>query len=97
MGLLDRADQPARPQPRACSRGGRYGQLDGNGSTPRAITAMECVISYDWQKVEANHARLRELWAAAETALLVNAHDPQLLDRGSDEAEPLPTPSRASG
>ncbi|MFD8246573.1 hypothetical protein [Nocardia sp. NPDC059691] len=43
---------------------------------------MECVIAYDWQKVEVNHARLRELWAAAETALLVNAHDPQLLDRG---------------
>ncbi|MET9028920.1 hypothetical protein ABZW96_25395 [Nocardia sp. NPDC004168] len=43
---------------------------------------MERVIAYDWQKVEANHARLRELRAAAEPdLLLVNAHDPQLLDR----------------
>ncbi|MFE6925575.1 MBL fold metallo-hydrolase [Nocardia sp. NPDC057663] len=64
-----------------------HGQLDGSGSAPRAITAMERVIAYDWKKVKANHERLSELWAAADPGLiLVNAHDPYLLDRALGRA-----------
>jgi glyoxylase-like metal-dependent hydrolase (beta-lactamase superfamily II) len=59
-----------------------HGQLDGTGSAPKAITAMERVMAHDWNKVQSNHQRLTELWAADEPdLLLVNAHDPHLLDR----------------
>ncbi|WP_216907523.1 MBL fold metallo-hydrolase [Nocardia noduli] len=59
-----------------------HGQLDGSNSAPRAITAMERVTAYDWKQVKANHRRLTELWNTAEPdLLLVNAHDPHLLDR----------------
>ncbi|UGT68443.1 MBL fold metallo-hydrolase [Nocardia gipuzkoensis] len=59
-----------------------HGQLDGTDSAPRALTAMERVVAHDWNKVRANHRRLAQLWAAAEPdLLLVNAHDPYLLDR----------------
>lgn len=58
------------------------GQLDGHGRAPVALTAMERVIAYDWPRVRDNHARLADLWAAAEPdVLLVNAHDPSLLER----------------
>ncbi len=58
------------------------GQLDGSHSAPRALTAMERVMAYDWTQVKANHQRLTELWGAEEPdLLLVNAHDPYLLDR----------------
>ncbi|WP_300681917.1 MBL fold metallo-hydrolase [Nocardioides sp.] len=59
-------------------------QLSG-GSAPRALTLMERVIAADWATVQANHARLSELWQAGEPDLmLVNAHDPWLLDRARD-------------
>lgn len=57
-----------------------HGQLDGSGTAPRALTMMERSVAFDWKKVQANHQRLSELWAAGEPdLLLVNAHDPQLL------------------
>ncbi|MGW6117966.1 MBL fold metallo-hydrolase [Nocardia sp. NPDC055165] len=59
-----------------------HGQLDGSRSAPRALTAMERVIAADWTRVKANHERLAELWTAADPdLLLINAHDPYLLDR----------------
>ncbi|WP_024794010.1 MBL fold metallo-hydrolase [Tomitella biformata] len=58
-----------------------HGQVDGAGKAPKALLAMERLIAYDWAKVRANHDRLTQLWAAAEPdLLLVNAHDPHLLD-----------------
>ncbi|SEA74944.1 MULTISPECIES: MBL fold metallo-hydrolase [unclassified Mycobacterium] len=56
------------------------GQLDGSDTAPRALRLMERSVAFDWTKVQANHQRLSELWAAGEPGLfLVNAHDPQLL------------------
>ena len=61
-----------------------HGQLDGSGSAPRALTMMERSVAFDWKKVQANHQRLSELWAASQPdLLLVNAHDPQLLRRAA--------------
>ncbi len=61
-----------------------HGQLDGSGSAPRALTMMERSVAFDWKKVQANHQRLSELWAAVQPdLLLVNAHDPQLLRRAA--------------
>jgi glyoxylase-like metal-dependent hydrolase (beta-lactamase superfamily II) len=55
-------------------------QLDGTGAAPKAITAMERLIAFDWNRVKANHERLAELWNAPRPDLvLVNAHDPHLL------------------
>lgn len=60
------------------------GQIDG-GHAPRALTLMERVIAYDWPQVRENHARLAELWSAADPDLvLVNAHDPSLLARAQE-------------
>ncbi|MGW3543863.1 MBL fold metallo-hydrolase [Nocardia niigatensis] len=64
-----------------------HGQLDGSHSAPRALTAMERVIAHDWKQVRANHERLTELWTAADPdLLLVNSHDPYLLDRALGRA-----------
>jgi len=61
-----------------------HGQLDGSGSAPRALTMMERSVAFDWKRVQANHQRLSELWAADQPdLLLVNAHDPQLLRRAA--------------
>ena len=61
-----------------------HGQLDGSGSAPRALRLMERSVAFDWKKVQANHQRLSELWAAGQSdLLLVNAHDPQLLRRAA--------------
>jgi glyoxylase-like metal-dependent hydrolase (beta-lactamase superfamily II) len=63
-----------------------HGQIDGTGRAARAITAMERAVAHDLRTVRANHARLTELWAAAEPdLLLVNAHDPALLARARGE------------
>lgn len=60
------------------------GQLDGSGTVPRALRLMERSVAFDWQRVQANHLRLSELWAADEPDLcLVNAHDPELLRRAA--------------
>ncbi|WP_067814751.1 MBL fold metallo-hydrolase [Nocardia inohanensis] len=62
-----------------------HGQLDGTGCAPRALTAMERLVASDWSLVEANHARLKEIWAAADPdLLLVNAHDPYLFSAASE-------------
>jgi glyoxylase-like metal-dependent hydrolase (beta-lactamase superfamily II) len=59
-----------------------HGQLDGSHTAPKSLTAMERLVAFDWSKVQANHRRLSELWTTAEPdLLLVNAHDPALLDR----------------
>lgn len=59
-----------------------HGQIDGTGHVPRALTSMERFITGDWKQVQANHLRLRELWSSGEAdLLLVNAHDPSLLER----------------
>ncbi|MEU1204136.1 MBL fold metallo-hydrolase [Nocardia sp. NPDC005825] len=64
-----------------------HGQLDGSHSAPRALTAMERVIAYDWKQVEANHQCLTELWTAADPdLLLINSHDPHLLERALGHA-----------
>ncbi|MFD6895630.1 MBL fold metallo-hydrolase [Rhodococcus sp. NPDC060086] len=55
-----------------------HGQLDGTRS-PFSLRAMERVIAYDWARVRANHARLRELWTANQPDVhIINAHDPRL-------------------
>lgn len=61
-----------------------HGQIDGTGNAPIALTAMERVVAHDWDKVQANHRRLSELWRADHPdLLLVNAHDPTLLHRAT--------------
>ncbi|AZG46028.1 MBL fold metallo-hydrolase [Gordonia insulae] len=62
-----------------------HGQVDGTGHAPLAMTAMERVIARDWRRVQSNHERLSELWAADDPALtLINAHDPTLFERARD-------------
>ena len=57
-------------------------QLDHRGRVPRGIGTMERTVAHDWSKVRANHRRLAEVLAADDpTLLLVNAHDPELLER----------------
>lgn len=64
-----------------------HGQLDGTDTAPRVLTAMERLMSTDWPRVQANHQRLSELWAAADPDLrLINSHDPYLLDRVAERA-----------
>ncbi|MDT4917206.1 MAG: hypothetical protein QOH89_1906, partial [Pseudonocardiales bacterium] len=54
-------------------------QLDGRIRNP--MTLMERSVAFDWAKVQANHQRLAEVLAAGEPdLLLVNAHDPALLE-----------------
>ncbi len=58
-----------------------HGQIDGSGDAPLALTLMERLIAHDWNRVQANHARLRALHAEGSTDLrIVNAHDPVLLN-----------------
>lgn len=55
-----------------------HGQLDGTRS-PFSLRAMERTMAHDWRRVQANHARLSELWTADRPNVhLVNAHDPHL-------------------
>ena len=57
-------------------------QLDGSRAAPRALTTMERLVAHDWRRVRANHERLAELWRQpTPDLLLVNAHDPHLLER----------------
>ena len=57
-------------------------QIDDHGRAPRSLLAMERLVAADWSRVRANHVQLQELWAHADPGLvLVNAHDPALLDR----------------
>lgn len=66
-----------------------HGQLDGSQSAPKALTVFERLIAYDWNRVQENHRRLRELWLANDPhILLVNAHDPLLLDRARSGDRP---------
>ncbi|MGB3354904.1 MAG: MBL fold metallo-hydrolase [Mycobacterium sp.] len=63
-----------------------HGQLDGSQSAPKALTVFERLIAHDWKRVQENHRRLRELWLANDPGiLLVNAHDPHLLDRARSD------------
>jgi glyoxylase-like metal-dependent hydrolase (beta-lactamase superfamily II) len=58
------------------------GQIDGSGTSPASLRAMERSVAHDWHQVRANHERLTELMARPEPdLLLVNAHDPTLLRR----------------
>ena len=58
-----------------------YGTLDGT-PVPRALTAMETLVAFDRKSVQANHARLVELYERQEPDLLiVCAHDPTQLQR----------------
>jgi glyoxylase-like metal-dependent hydrolase (beta-lactamase superfamily II) len=60
------------------------GQIDGTGRSPRMLLMSERMIAHDRAQVEANHARLAELWANAGPDLtIVNAHDPELLRRAT--------------
>lgn len=57
-------------------------QITGRGRTPLGLAALERMVAHDWRKVRANHRRLAELWQAPDSdVLLVNGHDPELLDR----------------
>jgi len=57
-------------------------QLDGVGRVPPALLLTERLCAHDWSLVQRNHERLAELWHAADPdLLLVNAHDPALLER----------------
>jgi glyoxylase-like metal-dependent hydrolase (beta-lactamase superfamily II) len=58
-----------------------YGTLDGI-PVPRALTAMESIFAFDRKTVQANHARLVELYQRQDPDLLtVCAHDPTLLEQ----------------
>jgi glyoxylase-like metal-dependent hydrolase (beta-lactamase superfamily II) len=64
------------------------GQIDGTCRAPRTLTRMERFMAADWLKVQANHERLSEVWRAAEPDfVLVNAHDPALLERARSIVE----------
>ncbi|MET8979458.1 MBL fold metallo-hydrolase [Streptomyces sp. NPDC004539] len=59
-----------------------HGTLDGRSRVPAALRGMEALIAYDGKQVRDNHARLAELHRRADPDLLVvNAHDPALLER----------------
>jgi glyoxylase-like metal-dependent hydrolase (beta-lactamase superfamily II) len=58
-----------------------YGTLDGT-PVPRALTAMETLVAFDRKSVQANHARLVELYERQEPDLLmVCSHDPTMFER----------------
>lgn len=59
-----------------------HGTLDGRSRIPASLRGMEAVVGYDSERVRANHARLAELYRRAdEDLLIVNAHDPVLLEK----------------
>ena len=63
------------------------GTLDGQTRVPRILTAQENVIAFDRKQVRDNHARLAELYRRSEPDLLVvNSHDPILLQQAVDTA-----------
>lgn len=56
------------------------------GRSPLSLRIMERLIADDWAKVQENHRRLRELAVSNEAdVLVVNAHDPLLLDRARSQ------------
>ncbi|MEV0643645.1 MBL fold metallo-hydrolase [Phytomonospora sp. NPDC050363] len=58
------------------------GAITGHGNGPVLGRVQERVVAHDWKRVRANHASLAELHRRADSDLLiVNAHDPVLLDR----------------
>ena len=64
-----------------------YGTLDGT-PVPRGLTAMECLVAFDRKMVQANHARLVELYRRKDQDLLiVCAHDPTLLEQARATAK----------
>lgn len=63
------------------------GQIDGTGKVPTPLTIMERIVAHDWRRVKRNHERLTELWTAGDKdLLLVNAHDPVLLQRAQGDS-----------
>jgi len=59
----------------------------GDGRTPLLLTGMEQSIAHNRRLVRANHERLRTLRAASGPDLLVvNAHDPVLLQEAREQA-----------
>ncbi len=58
-----------------------HSQIDGHGHTPLGVAAMERFVAHDWTQVQDNKERLRELWSSRDPeVLIVNAHDPTLLE-----------------
>jgi glyoxylase-like metal-dependent hydrolase (beta-lactamase superfamily II) len=63
-----------------------YGTLEGT-PVPRGLATMETMFAFDRKAVQANHARLAELYRRQEPDLLiVCAHDPALLERAKATA-----------
>jgi glyoxylase-like metal-dependent hydrolase (beta-lactamase superfamily II) len=59
-----------------------HGQVDGSGSVPATLRAVERTVAHDWDMVRANHERLAGLYGGREPGLLlVNSHDPVLLEQ----------------
>ena len=55
-------------------------QLDGSARAPSALRIFEQLVAADRQRVRDNHRMLQALWRAGDAQfLLVNAHDPRLL------------------
>jgi len=64
-----------------------YGTLDGT-PMPRALTAMESLFAFDRKTVQANHARLVELYQRQDPDLfIVCSHDPTLLEQARATAK----------
>lgn len=63
------------------------GQVDGTGSAPATLRAMERAVAHEWDLVRANHARLAEVHDGREPGVrLVNSHDPVLLQQAQQAA-----------
>jgi glyoxylase-like metal-dependent hydrolase (beta-lactamase superfamily II) len=63
-----------------------YGTLDRT-PVPRVLAAMETLVAFDRKRVQANHARLAELYQRQDPELLiVCAHDPALLEQAQATA-----------
>ncbi|MFJ3799698.1 MBL fold metallo-hydrolase [Streptomyces sp. NPDC090088] len=59
-----------------------HGTLDEHSRVPGSLRGMEALIAYDGKKVRANHDRLADLYRRSDPDLLiVNAHDPLLLEK----------------
>ena len=55
--------------------------LDGVDRSPRILSVFETAMALDRKQVAANHQRLAELHRSSDELLIVNAHDPVLLER----------------
>ncbi|MGW0949460.1 MBL fold metallo-hydrolase [Streptomyces sp. NPDC002623] len=55
--------------------------LDGRDRAPRILASLERFIAFDLAQVRHNHQRLTELHQHDQGLIIVNAHDPILLDR----------------